>query len=294
MTTSDPRDRRPWRTDEEWTRLHSRLTTADADARVPLGRRRLARWAWPAVAAAVIVGAIGGAIGISVARRSDTASTAARATPGVHAIATKPGERRTVRLDDSSTITLAPATTLRIGGDPTRREIELVGMANFQIRHDPTRPFVVRAGDAVTTDVGTQFVVRAYPTDSSVRVAVTEGSVLVQSQRDSASAITLTAGEVAQVRGGSTRRMAASAPLYATWIDNGLSFENATLAEAATDLGRWFDAEIRVPASLGPRRVSAIYNDPTLNGVLDALAATVGFTYTREGRVITIRERGSR
>jgi ferric-dicitrate binding protein FerR (iron transport regulator) len=55
-------------------------------------------------------------------------------------------------------------------------------------------------------------------------------------------------------------------------------------------LGRWFDADIRVASStLARRRVSAVYSDPTLAGVLDALGATMGFTYERNGRVVTIR-----
>jgi len=49
-----------------------------------------------------------------------------------------------------------------------------------------------------------------------------------------------------------------------------------------------------MPKTLSGRRVSAIYNDPTLNGVLDALSATVGFTYARDGRVVTLRERNPR
>ena len=210
-------------------------------------------------------------------------------------MATKPGERRTIRLDDSSTIALAPATRVRISGDSTRREIDLDGMADFTVRHDRRRVFVVRAGDAVTTDIGTQFVIRAYASDSSVSVAVTDGSVLVRSRRDSTSSVTLTSGEVARVRGDSTTKLSTStAPLYATWIDGRLSFDNAPLSIVAVDLERWFDVELRVPKSLGGRRVSAIYNDPTLNGVLDALSATVGFAYSRDGRVITLRERNPR
>jgi transmembrane sensor len=285
--TSDPRDRRPWRTDDEWTRLHARLFTADADAALPARRHRAPIWAWSAVAAAIVLAAIG----LSLVRRSNPASSA-QAVPAIQLFATKPGERRVVHLDDSSTITLAPATTLRVAGDRRRREIDLDGMADFQVRHDSAHTFVVKTRDASTTDIGTRFVIRAYAADSSVRVAVTDGSVLVRSRQDSASSVTLTAGEVAVVRGSAARKLTASfAPLYSTWIDGGLSFDNATLGAVAADLERWFDVEIRMPRAVRQRRLSAVYNDPTLNAVLDALSATLGVTYTRDGRIVTIRER---
>jgi len=177
VTTNDPHERRPWHTDEEWTRLHARLTTADADSRLAVAGSTRAIWQWSALAAAVVIAAVG----VSMARRARPASSP---TPAVRVMATKPGERRTIRLDDSSTIALAPATRVRISGDSTRREIDLDGMADFTVRHDRRRVFVVRAGDAVTTDIGTQFVIRAYASDASVSVAVTDGSVLVRSRRD--------------------------------------------------------------------------------------------------------------
>ena len=67
----------------------------------------------------------------------------------------------------------------------TARDVELVGEGYFEVVHDSTRPFRVHAGGSVTEDLGTHFVVRAYPELRHVDVAVTEG--LVSLHREGAS-----------------------------------------------------------------------------------------------------------
>lgn len=72
-------------------------------------------------------------------------------------------------------------------------------------------------------------------------------------------------------------------------MDGGLSFENEPLRSVVLELSRWFDADIRIATpALGERRVSAVYHDPTLSGVIDALSATIGIHAVRSGRVITL------
>ena len=55
------------------------------------------------------------------------------------------------------------------------RTVELEGEAEFDVVHDPMRPFRVQAGRALVVDIGTRFDVRLYATDRSARVAVAEG-----------------------------------------------------------------------------------------------------------------------
>src|SRR5262249_54749208 len=124
MTPTDPEERRAWRTDEEWTRLEARLTAADVDSRARGPQR------WPCAAAAAVALL---AVGLSMVLRHRNVSVPSAAAPAVRVVATKNGERSIVHLDDSSTVTLAPATTLRITGDSKRREIELDGMADFRV-----------------------------------------------------------------------------------------------------------------------------------------------------------------
>ncbi len=71
------------------------------------------------------------------------------------------------------------ASTLRYlaGFTDGPRQVSLDGEAYFDVVYEQDRPFIVRAGALVATDLGTQFTVRAYPEDAGARVVVREGRV---------------------------------------------------------------------------------------------------------------------
>ena len=91
----------------------------------------------------------------------------------------------TVRLPDGSRAELEPLARVRYRASFFRplRSIELEGEARFLVRRDPEHPFEVRAGRVVVTAVGTIFTVRANPWESTVRVSVEQGTVLVAPDR---------------------------------------------------------------------------------------------------------------
>ncbi len=55
--------------------------------------------------------------------------------------------------------------------------MDLQGQAYFVVTHDAAHPFVVRTDRLIVRDLGTRFVVRAYPGDSAQNVVVAEGLV---------------------------------------------------------------------------------------------------------------------
>jgi transmembrane sensor len=85
---------------------------------------------------------------------------------------------REVHLADGSILRLGGASTVRVTYSTAHRNVELRrGEAYFEVQHDAARPFVVRAGAATVTAVGTAFNVR---TDGGrIVVAVSEGVVEV-------------------------------------------------------------------------------------------------------------------
>jgi transmembrane sensor len=86
------------------------------------------------------------------------------------------GVQQALLLSDHSQVTLASASELVSHFTPKARYVDLrQGEAYFQVQHDTTRPFVVRAGGMTVTAVGTKFNVRTSGTRTVV--AVTEGAV---------------------------------------------------------------------------------------------------------------------
>ncbi len=278
--------RRAWRTDQEWGRLRERL---DGDEIVAEPARWLAPRARWLAAAAVILG-VGSALTWRLTRPE----------PSVERVATTAaGERIVIHLADSSLVTLGPASR-RFASSRRRRRVTWSSLVSPTSRSCTTRvvPLWFARANAIATEVGTEFVVRAYASDSTVQVSVTSGSVDLASSAGRP-AIRLQAGDVG-ARGGkrkhrSSRAIAArafgAATLRGSMVDS-CSTRRAAGRMSRAELSRWFDVDIQLAdPTLARRAVSAVYNRPTLDGVLDALSATLGVRSERTGRTIVIRPR---
>jgi transmembrane sensor len=90
-----------------------------------------------------------------------------------------------VPMNDGSKITLNTDSEVLVDlKNPAERHIELQkGEAFFEVAKDPTRPFVVSAGDKRVVAVGTKFSVRREYDD--IRVFVTEGKVRIEDKSES-------------------------------------------------------------------------------------------------------------
>ena len=94
-------------------------------------------------------------------------------------ISTAAGERKVVTLSDGSTLTLNSASAIRISTNfSTRRNVQILdGEVYFEVKHDKTRPFIIRSGAMTTQVLGTSFNVRAYKELNKFSVGVTSGKV---------------------------------------------------------------------------------------------------------------------
>lgn len=92
-------------------------------------------------------------------------------------IATAIGESRQASLSDGSTVIANTDTAVRFSFDDHYRHAYLIrGEAIFTVAKDPSRPFIVHAGNQTVRAVGTEFAVRL-GVDDIVTVSVTEGLV---------------------------------------------------------------------------------------------------------------------
>lgn len=214
-----------------------------------------------------------------------------------HEYVTPAARRETVTLVDGTQFTLAPASRLRVQANYGRaiRQVDLEGEAYFTVVHDAAHPFVVHARNAIATDLGTRFDVRAYATDTAVRVVVAEGGIAltaipsngVHSER--AHSVALSAGQAAQVdthdRIGAPE--AADVATLTSWTSGTLTFDGTLLPDVVAELSRWYGVEVRLTdpgdARLARRHVAATFAPSPLASVLAALAPTVGARVERAG-----------
>ena len=152
------------------------------------------------------------------------------------------GEQRLVQLADGSSVRLDTASAIRVrfGGGERRIELER-GQALFTVATDPGRPFIVDAGAAEVTAVGTVFDVRRM--DGAVRVTLVEGAVEV-SAGAGAAASRMRAGEQARVAAGRVSTRPVDAAKATSWTDGRLVFEDASLAAAVAEVNRFLEAPI--------------------------------------------------
>jgi ferric-dicitrate binding protein FerR (iron transport regulator) len=214
------------------------------------------------------------------------------------AITAAPGQRRTLRLPDGTNVLLGPASHIRYtsvrGGS---RTVSLTGEALFHVKHQPDRPFIVRVAGATLEDLGTVFVVHAYP-GAPARISVASGQVALRATApgagDAATVLDAGASATLDARGQpDVVRDTAEVTEAFAWTHGTLHYRAAPLTDVAADLGRAYDLDIHVADSaLGARVVKYTVDGEDARTALDVLVATLaGVQYERHGRVVTLYRR---
>jgi transmembrane sensor len=150
-----------------------------------------------------------------------------------------------ITLPDGSRMTLDAQSRVTAEFSPTQRNLELVsGRAFFDVRHDASRPFAVRAGSLRLVDIGTKFDVERR--QKKIQVNLTEGRVSVTAPSLSRPLL-LAAGDRLTAVGDARpeiNRIAGGAE--ATWQTGFASFDNMRLGDAAAVLNRYPGPELVV------------------------------------------------
>lgn len=237
LSASDGNRAAYWRLKHSWKEA-DRIGALGIEAASAGPVRRFARYWVPAALAASLVAAIW----ISSAPPNWGLSAP---KPAVATYEARVGERKNIALADGSRVELNTRSAIRATLVSGRREVWLDnGEAYFEVRHDPQRPFIVHAGARTVTVLGTKFSVRRDGED--VSVSVVEGRVRIDELSDAgarpASTTTITGGMSAISDGRSTLvtpRSDERVESALAWRDGMLSFDQATLADAAAEFSRY-------------------------------------------------------
>lgn len=254
------------------------------------GRRQVGRrWAVALLAASLLVALLGVGAWWSVA-------------PQVYRTAL--GERRTVTLKDGSKLALDAGTEVRVRLAPRARRLELVrGQARFDVAHDATRPFTVRAAGALVVATGTSFNVDLL--GRAVTVTLLDGRVSVL--RDDARAILplavapakpgapllakLVPGQQLTVDEASTAIDPAPVPVRVARIDadkavawetGQLVFDDEPLVAVAARVGRYGSAKVVVEPSAAGLTLSGVFNVGDLSTFLEVVQRALPVTAAQD------------
>lgn len=268
----------PEKTQLAWNALQSRISAGSVrsigDAPSLRRKSRFATSTLLRVAAALLV-----AVGGTALWRAQTAEMT---------LVAPLGQRVSATLPDGSQMTLAAGSRAtwprRFGkGD---RDVTLEGEGYFDVVHDTTQPFRVHVGDNVAEDVGTRFVVRAWPEIGGVEVSVEEGAVALG--REAMQPTLLAAGDRGRVTSDGRVSVEHDGAERAAWIRGEFVFDNTTLTDALPALGRWYGVTINASPAMQSRRVTGRFSTLPLDPLLESLALALNAKIDRAGSTITL------
>lgn len=209
--------------------------------------------------------------------------------PGLFADhATLVNERRTISLDDESSIELAGASSVSIDfGSELRRIVLHEGEAFFNVASDAARPFVVDAASGRTWALGTAFNVKIGG-DNAATVTVMEHSVDVSAE--GAGQVTVNDGQ--QVRYGRRRMgavLGADLEQVEAWRSDRFVFRDTPLGDVMADLERYRGGHVVLTDSrLRALAVTDTFDTSEADAAIDAIASTLPVRVHRVSSLLVV------
>jgi transmembrane sensor len=246
--------------------------------------------------AAGLAAALAFAVGGTAVWKAGRDAPVAVAAPVEREFSTAPGQRAEITLADGSHVQLGVASKMTVRlFDGGRREVNLDGEAVFEVVHDERRPFLVYTANAVTEDLGTEFGVRAYRTDTDVQVVVVSGKVSLRPAGQTRGGAADSAGALLGPNDlgllgtdGRTTVRRVDPARYLAWTTGRLVFRQARLSEVAVQLQRWYGVSIEIPESIATRRVTLDMPVLSLASVLDAVTVPLNLRYTTTAQRVVL------
>lgn len=202
---------------------------------------------------------------------------------------TRHGEQQTRRLADNSVLHLNTDSAVDISFSKSERIVMLTaGEADFEVIHDPKRPFRVFAGPAEMVDIGTQFDVRLE--HGTTVVTVLEGRVAVgPSSMPHAGAdssrellvrfVELAANQQIRVAQGEwpAEPVAVDARHTASWLRRQISFDHEPLGRVAAEFNRYSTKPIEIDTpGLRDLQISGVFATDDIDGFVAFLRSLEG------------------
>jgi transmembrane sensor len=168
-----------------------------------------------------------------------------------------------------------------------RRQVELRGVAYFDVVHDDRSPFTVLAHGATVQDVGTRFTVQSG--DAGVRVVVAEGAVLLTPPR-SGTGVMLQAGDVGVAAAGrdSAMRSGALTDGDLAWLEGRIVLDDAPMSRVQEEMRRWYGLVLVVDSTLGSRRLTLALEADAPERAVQTIALALGASGTVRGDTVVI------
>ena len=259
--------------DKAWGAFRERTAKREHTAKEVVLRPQRRSW-WMAAAAAVFIAA---GIGIwSVSKKGGSVTFTAE------------NFTKTGTLPDGTTITLNQNSVLEYSGSrrgKKYREVTLQGEAFFDVQSDPSRPFIISAGETKITVLGTSFNVKTK--GRTTEVIVESGLVQVENAR-----------QIARVKPGekitSDSLLLEKQPVkneFHTYYRTGkLVCKDTPLQELVTHLNEIYQVTIEIEnPALGQEKINTVFDHRSLPEILRVISETLQVKVTQTPTKIILK-----
>lgn len=189
-----------------------------------------------------------------------------------------------IELSDGSMVTLNKNSKIhypdQFGSDV--REVSIEGEAFFEVIPNPSKPFIIHAGEATIKVLGTSFSVHAYPENDKVEVIVESGKVqfskLLTNQKTIHEVI-LDPGEKGTYINASKEltKCINNNPNFLSWKTRRLIFRETSLKEVVEQLNNTYNVRIEIAdPDLHNLLLNAHFERESLDFILTVIATTHG------------------
>jgi transmembrane sensor len=206
-------------------------------------------------------------------------------------LATRAGQHGTLTLADGSTIRLNGATRVEVDFGTTRRSARLVaGEAFFDVRHDPARPFTIRAGGGTARVLGTAFDLDM--TRRRVALSVYRGAVGFDATAAASRGVVVRAGYRSTLSRGTVTAPVRFDPTLPDWRQGWIDTSGMRLDDLAQVLSRQAGVRIVPPeGALASMRVVGRFRTDQPRALLSAIGAGYGFEVVERSGALELRAR---
>jgi ferric-dicitrate binding protein FerR (iron transport regulator) len=231
-------------------------------------------------------------------------------------VSTNQGSKSKIQLPDGTQVWLNADSRLTYDENfkGPIREVHLTGEAYFDVAKDKEHPFIIHTQAIDLKVLGTAFNVRSYANERQTEASLIHGSIEITLHNNPDKKIILKPNEKLVVQNNQfvtkeNKTIAAKeedAPMMVLsrihfqkkdtiaseilWVKNKLAFDNETLENVALKIERWYDVTVTITdEKLKQTAYSGVFEDESLQQVMEALRLTGNFSYTINKKEVIIK-----
>lgn len=280
------------------------------DPEVPVKPISRVKWMWWSGVAAASV------IALFLILPATSILTPVKRAEAKNTVSTNLGSKSKIQLPDGTQVWLNSDSKLTYSENfqGPFREVSLTGEAYFDVVKDKEHPFLIHTQSIDLKVLGTAFNVRSYANEKKTETSLIHGSVEVTLHNNPDKKIILKPNEKLVIQNNQftmipgktiTEAFDEDEPIMVLskvhfqkedssatetlWVKNKLGFDGETLENIASKIERWYDVKIIIREErLKSYEYSGVFEDESLQQVMDALKLTGNFNYTINKKEVII------